>query len=201
MTENILHTEDTEPVFRVLRLPNWSLGLKLEPQFWSLLKVVAHSEDKSLSEYVNDILSSSSPKNKSSYLRAYIVSWVNDKNLVFRDKLRSSNIVRDLHISPIPSVTVTRDCRLFSCNAEFIDLLRNKLVTMDEVSIKPTYANISFERPIDQIFMELDKTDTKTVKCGYKVIVNDKVMSFTARAAKVNSIDGDVLILYNLNPN
>lgn len=189
---------EVDPVFRVMRVADWSQGLKLERQFWTILRFAAQSEAMRLSEFIKSVLENEDPKNKTAFLRAFALTWLSNKYKDIRGILRPANVVRNLHVAPVPSVAVTRECKLYSCNSEFMALIKqNALVSSpEETTVKD--AAIGFDYPIEKIFRALNGTADLSVECEYKLVINKESFKYRARAALVPSLDIEILILYNL---
>lgn len=197
---NLLKLDEVEidPIFRVMRVADWQQAIKLEPQFWKILRYAAQSENIRLSEYIKLILSDREHKNKTAYLRAYALSWLFSKYRYLHNMVRANTVVKELHLSPIPSITVTRGCRLFSCNAEFMEIIKQSAAASTEAGSTIKDAVIAFDYPIEKIFEYLDGSSTASTECEYKIVFDKDTYQYRARAALVPIIDKNLLILYNL---
>lgn len=166
--------EAAEQQFRTVTTRHGRAGIRIERVFWEGLTNISQALGIKRPALVATVIdrAASGSIYVASALRSYVAMVQQTEIDRLNALLDTTQIARLLQLAPVPSFALTRKKRLVSANAEFVQYLRS--VSGDPASmISPDVAQLSLDRPIEQLFDEL-RTEGAFVRCTLTIRIDDR---------------------------
>lgn len=187
-----------EQQFRTVTTPDGRAGIRIEKIFWESLTDISVSLGIKRSALVATVIERAKAGNinVASALRSYVALVQRNENARLKGLLTTQQVVKLQQLSPVPSFALTRQKRLISANAEFVQYLRG--ISGDPASaVTPEVAQLSLDRPIEELFEEL-RSDGASARCVLTIRVDDRNRRAACKVVAVPPLPAQAIVGYLL---
>lgn len=191
--------EAAEQQFRTVTTLHGRAGIRIERVFWEGLASISEMLGIKRSELVGTIVDRAAAGSVylASALRSYVAMVQQSEIDRLRGLLDTTQLAKLQQMAPVPSFALTRKKRLVSANAEFVQYLRS-LSGDPANTISPDVAQLSLDRPIEQLFDEL-KTEGAFVRCTLTIRVDDRQRRALCKIVAVPPSPAQAIVGYVLD--
>ena len=187
-----------EQQFRTVTTPGSRAGIRIERVFWDSLSDISTGLGIRRSALVNNVISRARPHglNVASALRSYAAMVMRAENGRLRGVLAPASLVRMQQMAPVPSFALTRQKRLVSANAEFLQFLRG-IASDPTQPVTPEVAQLSLDRPIEDVFEQL-RQDGASLRCQLTIRVDARHRRAACKIVAVPPAPSQAIVGYVL---
>ena len=187
-----------EPQFRTVSLPGHRAGIRIERIFWDSLTDISAGLGIRRSALVGNIVARAraGELNVASALRSYVAMVHRAENARLKSALAPASLVKLQQLAPLPSFALTRQKRLVSANAEFLQFLR--AIAADPTrAVTPEVAQLSLDRPIEEVFEHL-RQDGAWLRCQLTIRIDARQRRATCKIVAVPPAPSQAVVGYVL---
>lgn len=187
----------SEPQFRTVPTNGGRAGVRIESIFWDSLSDISEQLGVRRSALASTVVqrARASGLNVASALRTYVAMVQRAENKRLSESLETARIVRLQQLAPVPSFALTRQKRLIAANQEFVQLVRG----IPDVSsgISPEVAQLSLDRPIEEVFGALTAEDA-SVRCMLTIRIDKRHRLAACKIVAVPPLPAEAIVGYVL---
>jgi predicted DNA-binding ribbon-helix-helix protein len=187
-----------EPQFRTVTTATGRAGIRIEKVFWDSLSDISEALGIKRSALVGTVIerAKAGDLNVASALRSYVAAVHRGETERLKGLLSTAQVAKQLQLAPVPSFALTRQKRLISANAEFVQYLRG--IPGDPAnSVSPEVAQLSLDRPIEDVFEEL-KSEGASVRCVLTIRVDNRNRRAACKIVAVPPLPAQAIVGYLL---
>lgn len=182
------------PIFRTINTASGRQALRLESAFWDALEVLAQQSGRQTSDLVREIVDGDRPDNinASRAIRSGVAKRLLDEQHRMAPLAAPLAVVQLMQLAPSPSFALDRQKRLVRVNDEFVRYLRTIVARV----ASPDSAQLTLERPLEQLFAEIHPGTVLECAMSIRVDTHERrtqVRLFIPPPAPANVMVGFVL--------
>lgn len=182
------------PIFRTVTTATGRHALRLEAAFWDALQVMAQRSGRRTNDLVREIIDVSLPENinVSRAVRSAVAKQLLDEQRRMAPLAEPLAVVQLMQMAPTPSFALDRQKRLVRVNEEFVRYLRTVVRTIVARAPSPEGAQLTLDRPIEQLFAEIQSGGA--MECAMSIRVDSHERRTHARIVIPPPAPANVLV-------
>lgn len=187
-----------EPQFRTVPTNGSRAGVRIEKVFWESLSDISEELGIKRSALASTVVkrAKAGRLNVASALRSYVAMVQRTENQRMRAALATARIARLQQLAPIPSFALNRQKRLIAANQEFVQLVKG--VSDPAVpGASPEVAQLSLDRPIEDVFAELSREDA-SMRCMLTIRIDNRHRIAACKIVAVPPLPTQAIVGYVL---
>lgn len=187
-----------EPQFRTVPTNGSRAGVRIEKVFWESLSDISEELGVKRSALASTVVkrAKAGRLNVASALRSYVAMVQRMENQRMRAALATARIARLQQLAPIPSFALNRQKRLIAANQEFVQLVK-AIPEMSASGISPEVAQLSLDRPIEDVFAELSREDA-SIRCMLTIRIDNRHRIAACKIVAVPPLPTQAIVGYVL---
>lgn len=188
-----------EPKFRTVTTNTGRSGIRIERVFWESLSDIAGELGIKRTALASNVIrrAKAGGLNVASALRSYVAMVQRSENRRLRDALATARIARLQQMAPVPAFALTRHKRLICANQEFVQFVRNIAEGAAAAGVSPDVAQLSLDRPIEDVFATLAKEDD-SLRCILTIRVDNRHRAAACKIVAVPPLPSEAILGYVL---